>query len=814
MFFYNQRAVVFAGSGVFIVTCAIALKVREELGRGALPLLTLTAAWAISIIATLVLHRRFTRQLRALSATSARTSLPPLFDTYFLLDSTLLLIIFVAGKILGLPFDRIVVLLTANAIIYGAYAFGGHASQTGRGALIAALFLLAIILYPFGETVSTPAWWFTTIVRIAPVVAALLITFFSVTTIAVLSTLSHDTTRQQLALLGDYQHTLLPQSVAADMQHYDRADVAFSDVQYYRQLRNVLRDLCAPSKPFGYETASVWLGENHRDKGKVYLPGPYHNVANVNAYRDGIIATTGFLATDALILASSLDGVPVEVKPSLLQFAPSADVAVVSIPLRRNEEPLGALLLFGGPLRRAFPYRDESFLRSLGSIIATSMGQWQAQFQDAAHDELDSLFSSASVDDMFPKAVKVLRRYLFASGCMIIFRPDPDAAAMTIVASSGFRADRLTEKYYAGVGLTGRCAAEGVVIRVDSVQSHENEFDRKLFAVLERAHGAKITSWMSIPIGKPPRNYGVIKVVNSVTDRAWFSDVDQQLGEDLAVRLQLMIELFLQVQRADEAKHRAQDSERVALDAQKIAEANAKERIQDLMTVTHQQQGPLFAVVGALTAVHANELSKTARVLLEHARALVEDAITLGYGTFTSFAREAGRETAFTPIVFDGATVVRELALRLQKTNARADLHFTFAADAGFPRLRMDRHAFTSVLYSLIHNAMKYADPGSDVVLECGFERLSDKPAVKVKTVGPPIHPGDREIIFGRFKRGRNVDRGRFHTGVGLGLWVARELMRAIHGDLTLELNPDHPRLAVFVINFPDEAIIQRVLNA
>lgn len=808
MFFYNQRALVFAASGAFIVGCAMALRARAELGEALLPLVVLSAAWVVGILATLALHSRFTRQLTLWLTVDSRGALPPLFDTYFVLDSTLLLIIFMTGKLLNLPFDRIILLLTANAIIYAAYAFGGHASQLGRGGLIAALFFVAVMLYPLGETTHPPTTWFATIVRIAPVVATLLITFLSVTTIAVLSLISHDITRMQLHLLGDYQSRLLPQPPGSETSTpRDALAVPYSDSQYNRQLRSVLRDLCAANNPFGYESASTWFSANHRDRGNVYIPGPYENAPRVNDFREGIDADSGFLSTNALLLVSSVDAAPVETKDSLMRFAPSPDVAAALIPLRRHKEAVGALLLYGGETRRAVPYRDESFLRSLGSIIATSMGQWQAQFQDAAHDELDGLFSCQRLDDIFPKAVKVLQRYLFADGCMIIFRPDPLAAQMTIVAASGFRSDALPDGYTAAIGMTGRCAAEGVVIRVDDVRTHEARFDKRLFTAMERAHGAPIRSWMSVPIGKPPRNYGVIKVVNSTTTRSWFSDVDQQLGEDLAVRLQLMIELFLHVKRADGARLSAEESEKRALTEQRKAEANAKERIQDLMTVTHQQQGPLFAVVGALTAIHINDLSKTARTLLEHARALVEDAITLGYGTFTSFARAAGTDTAFVPTNIDPTEVLRELAFRLQKTNARADLSFAFRAERGFPRIRMDKHAFTSVLYSLMHNAMKYAKTGSEVILECGYERSTDMPAVKVKTIGPPIHPGDKELIFGRFKRGRNVDRGRFHTGVGLGLWVARELMLANDGDLTLELSPDHPRVAVFVIHFPVGAV-------
>ena len=118
----------------------------------------------------------------------------------------------------------------------------------------------------------------------------------------------------------------------------------------------------------------------------------------------------------------------------------------------------------------------------------------------------------------------------------------------------------------------------------------------------------------------------------------------------------------------------------------------------------------------------------------------------------------------------------------------------------------MDKNIFTTVLYSLIHNAMKYSDEGSDVTLECGFEGPPRKAVLKVRSNGEQIHPNERNEIFQKFGRGRAVKRGRHHGGVGLGLWVARELMRYIGGDLTVELSPYDPTLSVFIVHLPRSA--------
>jgi K+-sensing histidine kinase KdpD len=99
---------------------------------------------------------------------------------------------------------------------------------------------------------------------------------------------------------------------------------------------------------------------------------------------------------------------------------------------------------------------------------------------------------------------------------------------------------------------------------------------------------------------------------------------------------------------------------------------------------------------------------------------------------------------------------------------------------------------------------VKYADEHSEVTLECGFEIARGTAALKVKSYGEPIYESEKEIIFEMFKRGREIERtGRHHGGVGLGLFVARTLMIAIGGNLTVELSRSDPRRAIFVMHFP-----------
>jgi two-component system, OmpR family, sensor kinase len=79
-------------------------------------------------------------------------------------------------------------------------------------------------------------------------------------------------------------------------------------------------------------------------------------------------------------------------------------------------------------------------------------------------------------------------------------------------------------------------------------------------------------------------------------------------------------------------------------------------------------------------------------------------------------------------------------------------------------------------LDALIENALHY---GAGPVTVVARPR-----AIDVLDEGPGVDPGELEAVFERFHRGRAGRAGP--PGTGLGLPIARELMRRWGGDVTL----------------------------
>jgi signal transduction histidine kinase len=82
-------------------------------------------------------------------------------------------------------------------------------------------------------------------------------------------------------------------------------------------------------------------------------------------------------------------------------------------------------------------------------------------------------------------------------------------------------------------------------------------------------------------------------------------------------------------------------------------------------------------------------------------------------------------------------------------------------------------------LDALIENALRYSRAATTVTVLARPGRL------EIRDHGPGVAAGERDLVFGRFHRGR-VGRGG-PAGHGLGLPIARELAREWGGEVTLE---------------------------
>jgi signal transduction histidine kinase len=102
------------------------------------------------------------------------------------------------------------------------------------------------------------------------------------------------------------------------------------------------------------------------------------------------------------------------------------------------------------------------------------------------------------------------------------------------------------------------------------------------------------------------------------------------------------------------------------------------------------------------------------------------------------------------------------------------------------PPVPADRELVLIVLRQLLDNAVKYSPPGSSIVIGAAEEEGSV--VVTVTDCGPGIPQADLNRVFEKFYRGPHA-RERV-PGTGMGLAIAREIVRGHGGDLSVVSRP------------------------
>jgi len=165
-------------------------------------------------------------------------------------------------------------------------------------------------------------------------------------------------------------------------------------------------------------------------------------------------------------------------------------------------------------------------------------------------------------------------------------------------------------------------------------------------------------------------------------------------------------------------------------------------------------------------AERAGSLSQLVEQLLLGARAGA-DQLTVRNGPFDLAALLRGTVAAFLSLS-DKHTLVAEIPDDL-------------------PQAHGDAMATDIMVGQLLENAFKYSPNGGTITVAA--RAAGDWIEVTVDDEGIGIAPGDHDRIFERFVQGETGDRRRF-GGIGLGLYIVRQLARAQDGEVAASSRP------------------------
>lgn len=243
--------------------------------------------------------------------------------------------------------------------------------------------------------------------------------------------------------------------------------------------------------------------------------------------------------------------------------------------------------------------------------------------------------------------------------------------------------------------------------------------------------------------------------------------------------------------------------------------AQANEQLKDvdkaksefLSIASHQLYTPLTALRGYLSMLKEGDygpLAEAQAPILEILGKSADRLITLIKNLLDISRIESGRlELKLESINL--VEVAKQLVQELMP-NARAKklaLEFHPSAQR-VANVVADRDRIRQVLLNFIDNAIKYTSQGR---IDVALSQSGGTVICSVRDTGQGLQPAEIEKLFVKFARVGGADR--FHTeGTGLGLYVARQIMREHHGEVKAE-SPGVEQGSTFSMLLPAEGSAQ-----
>jgi len=227
-----------------------------------------------------------------------------------------------------------------------------------------------------------------------------------------------------------------------------------------------------------------------------------------------------------------------------------------------------------------------------------------------------------------------------------------------------------------------------------------------------------------------------------------------------------------------------------------LAQAEARQREAEranlaksrfLAHMSHEIRTPLNGVLGLTELALRTASSPEQRRFLETAHDSGQALLRLINDVLDLSRIEAGH-VELRMRSFDPAELLAAAMRGLIPITRRRDLLMVYDWNGDAPWVQGDDSALRQVVVNLLGNAIKFTERGR-IALETWHSPAGEgrcRLEIRVSDTGPGVPPDRRAAIFEPFVQGDDT-LARRHGGAGLGLAIAKHLVQAMHGRLSLD---------------------------
>ncbi len=217
--------------------------------------------------------------------------------------------------------------------------------------------------------------------------------------------------------------------------------------------------------------------------------------------------------------------------------------------------------------------------------------------------------------------------------------------------------------------------------------------------------------------------------------------------------------------------------------------------------VSHELKTPVALIKGYAGTLRRSD-TQWDPATVQQSLAVIEDEADRLSGLIENLLAASKLQADGLRLTQIGDVDMRRLAERaVERFQTQSSLH-TLTADFSpdFPTIHGDEARLRQVLDNLLSNAVKYSPRGGNITVRGSYDEQSVRISVSDQGVGLPQDEQDR--IFERFYRVEST-LSRSTQGTGLGLYLARAIVEAHGGSISVESEPG--KGSTFTFTLPRE---------
>jgi signal transduction histidine kinase/ligand-binding sensor protein len=128
--------------------------------------------------------------------------------------------------------------------------------------------------------------------------------------------------------------------------------------------------------------------------------------------------------------------------------------------------------------------------------------------------------------------------------------------------------------------------------------------------------------------------------------------------------------------------------------------------------------------------------------------------------------------------------LLRECAESVEHLTIRNKIRIIVEASDELPRTYADGEKLRIAFSNIIENGVKFSYRSQTVDIRVSFDRAKDTYEISVSNIGNPVRESEKEKIFEKHYRSKCEDPDRLVPGTGIGLTVAREIIKRHDGKI------------------------------